>query len=239
MLTDEKISPRKALGILNIRHLLAIVLSIVLALGAVGYIGRMLYQSTQAELELRGEMDVIQSTDRFNAYLIVDKNVLIVAGNAVNQMLVSGASNQKILAYLTEQTESLMNTIAKSFTGLYGWINGEYLDGAGWTPDDDYVATERPWYQTAAAHPHEIVFVDPYVDMQTGNMMMTIAELLDDGESVIALEKPVDEKICVSAGAVFDRRGKMPSFTQLYEIADQCMYESKKIPGSHVTYREC
>ena len=99
MLTDEKISPRKALGILNIRHLLAIVLSIVLALGAVGYIGRMLYQSTQAELELRGEMDVLQSTDRFNAYLIVDKNVLIVAGNAVNQMLVSGASNQKILAY--------------------------------------------------------------------------------------------------------------------------------------------
>ena len=74
-------------------------LSIVLALGAVGYIGRMLYQSTQAELELRGEMDVLQSTDRFNAYLIVDKNVLIVAGNAVNQMLVSGASNQKILAY--------------------------------------------------------------------------------------------------------------------------------------------
>lgn len=188
MLTDEKISPRKALGILNIRHLLAIVLSIVLALGAVGYIGRMPYQSTQAELELRGEMNVLQSTDRFNAYLIVDKNVLIVAGIAVNQMLVSGASNQKILAYLTEQTESLMNTIAKSFTGLYGWINGEYLDGAGWTPDDDYVATERPWYQTAAAHPHEIVFVDPYVDMQTGNMMMTIAELLDDGESVIALD---------------------------------------------------
>ena len=173
---------------LDLKHLATIVLSIVLTVAAITVIGHMLYKSTQEGLELRGEMDVIQASDRFNAYLIVDKNALIMAANEVNWLLLEGKSTGEILDYITEQTQSLSDTLAKSFTGIYGWIRGEYLDGAGWVPDEDYVPTQRPWYTAAAAHPQQIVFVDPYVDQQTGNVMMTIAQLLDDGRSVIALD---------------------------------------------------
>lgn len=170
------------------KHILTIILSITLSFAAISIMGSMLYQATQDELEMRGEIDVIQSSDRFNSYLIVDKNALIVAGNDVNKMLLDGAPTDEILEYLTTQSDNLTSTLAKSFTGLYGWIRNEYLDGAGWVPDDDFVATERPWYQAAITHPQSTVFVDPYVDVQTGNVMMTIARLLDDGESVIALD---------------------------------------------------
>ena len=184
----EKISVRKAFKNLDGKHVLAILLWVVISGAAILFIGQMLYRSTETELELRGEQDVIQSAERFNSYLNETKNALMLAENSVDKMLIEGAPTEKILDYLVEETENLSLKLAKSFTGLYGWIRNEYLDGAGWVPDEDFIVKERPWYKTAIAHPQEIVFVDPYVDLHTGNVMMTIAHVLDDGESVIALD---------------------------------------------------
>lgn len=187
-MSSKKVAYRKVLENIGSRHLIAILISIVLSGVAIFNIGQMLYKSAHNELMLNAEMDVMQSTERFNNYLAADKNALIIAGYSVNNMLMNDAPKKEILRYLTEQTEGLTGAIDKSFTGLYGWVDGEYLDGSGWVPDADYVATERPWYKAAVSDPHEIVFVDPYVDSQTGNVMMTLAELLDDEKSVIALD---------------------------------------------------
>lgn len=184
----ERLSVRKVIDNLDRKHIAGILLWVVLTGAAISFIGQMLYRATQEELRLRGELDVIQSADRFNTYLIADRNALILAENGVNKLLVAGAPTENILNYITEETENLTGSLAKSFTGLYGWIRGEYLDGAGWVPGEDFVPTERPWYKAAAAHPQEIVFVDPYVDLHTDDVMMTIAKMLDDGESVIALD---------------------------------------------------
>ena len=179
---------RNVLRNLDRRHLIAIILSVFLSAAAIGYIGNMLYQSTRAELELRGEIDVIKSAERFDEYLVVDKNALLTAARGVNQMLLAQARTETILGYLVVQSDRMADAVAESFTGLYGWIRMEFLDGAGWVPDADFVATERPWFKAAVASPEEIVFVDPYVDENTGDVMITIAKLLDDGESVIALD---------------------------------------------------
>ena len=73
-------------------------------------------------------------------------------------------------------------------SNLYGWINREYLDGAGWVPDADYVATERPWYTETMESDREITFVRPYLDLQTNTIMMTVSDLMGDGESVLAMD---------------------------------------------------
>ncbi len=187
-MNSRNISFRKIIDNIGLRQILAILLSVLLSGSAIYYIGHTLYDVTRSELMLQGEMDVIESTERFNNYLAVDRNALIITGYTVNNHLVKKASTETILRYMEEQTEGLTGAIDKSFTGLYGYIGGEYLDGSGWVPDEDYVPTERPWYKAAVEKPHEIVFVDPYIDSQTGNMMITLAELLDDGESVIALD---------------------------------------------------
>ena len=54
-------SIREVIRNLDRKYLVTIVLSVVLTIGAIGFVGLMLYRSTQAELELRGGMDVIQS----------------------------------------------------------------------------------------------------------------------------------------------------------------------------------
>jgi class 3 adenylate cyclase len=49
-----------------------------------------------------------------------------------------------------------------SFTDLYGVVRGEFLDGTGWIPPDDYVYQERPWYLAAKEGGRNIENTDPY-----------------------------------------------------------------------------
>lgn len=44
------------------------------------------------------------------------------------------------------------------------------------------------------------------------------------------------EKICVSVGAALCREGKESSFHELYAVADEAMYRSKKISGNSLTF---
>ncbi len=46
-----------------------------------------------------------------------------------------------------------------------------------------------------------------------------------------------DREICVSAGAVFFKKGEKRSFDELYKLADSGVYESKKIGGSALNFR--
>ena len=111
---------RKVLKNLGRRQLTALILSFLLTGAAILFIGYSFYRSTKAELELRGKMDVIQSAERFNAYLSYDRNALIVAGYKVNSLLMKNAPAEDILRYLEAQTEDVTNAIDESFTGLYG-----------------------------------------------------------------------------------------------------------------------
>ena len=78
-------------------------------------------------------------------------------------------------------------------TGLYGFINGKFYSGTRWTPPEGYVATERPWYTNAMKTPGEIAMLDPYVDVQTGNVMLAAGQTLCDGDSVISVDISLDQ----------------------------------------------
>lgn len=72
-------------------------------------------------------------------------------------------------------------------------IKGQYCDGVGWVPDEDYIPTERPWYLKTIVDDSEITFVSPYLDAQTNTIMMTLATRLNDGESVLALDISLEQ----------------------------------------------
>ena len=103
-------------------------------------------------------------------------------------MIAEGKPSSEILDYLSAESLSIKKSIDKDYTGLYGWINGDYLDGDGWMPDPDYVPTQRPWYLETIADDSEITFVRPYLDEQTKTVLTTLARRLSDGVSVIALD---------------------------------------------------
>ena len=94
------INIKNVLKNLGSRHIVTIFISIVLTLGAIGYISDMLYQSVNKDLELRSEMDVIQSSDRFSQYLMLEKSELTLTGYTVNGMLIRKADNKQIQDFM-------------------------------------------------------------------------------------------------------------------------------------------
>lgn len=108
-------------------------------------------------------------------------------------MMKQGSSSDDIHAYLKDVTARMQQQFDKNFTGLYGYINGEYLDGAGWVPPEDYDPTQRSWYKEALAAGGEMVVSDPYVDAQTGEIVISFTQMLSDGKSVISLDVILNE----------------------------------------------
>jgi len=174
------------------RSVAALVLVFLLTIAVTGLGCYQLYRSTKESIHLQGRVNAVQSAKDFDSYLIVRKNTVTLAAHVVDGMMTGGDTNEDILDYITAESESIKVSIDMDYTGIYGWINGEYLDGVGWVPDKDYVPTERPWYTETIADASDeadhITFVSPYLDEQTGTVLTTMAKELSDGESVIALD---------------------------------------------------
>lgn len=125
---------------------------------------------------------------QINNYLDTTKGMLWVTAETVDQMTQHNVPNDSIQHYLVDQTEAQIETFNFDYTGLYGYIGGEYLDGLNWVPDDDYVPTERDWYRQAIAAGGDTIIVPPYVDAQTGQVVITITRMLSNGEDVVAVD---------------------------------------------------
>ncbi len=160
-----------------------------------------IYEEKRSNIIKDGKMTAIQSTDKFNEYLDTGINLVKLSSSTINDMLDKN-TNDEILDYMVGQTTAITNTIFENTTGLYGYINGEYLDGVLWVPDDDYVPTERPWYKKAVANNGEITMVEPYLDAQTGEMILAICKMLDDGKSVVSMDITIDVIQHITEGAV-------------------------------------
>ncbi|MBR2529164.1 MAG: response regulator [Blautia sp.] len=150
--------------------------------------GYRLYRTTKEEIDLQGKVNAVEAAKEFDGYLLVRKSTVLLSGHVVDEMIRQGRPNSEILEYMSAESLSIKKSIDENYTGLYGWINGEYLDGDGWIPDADYVPVERPWYLETMDDSNDITFVRPYLDEQTKTTLTTLARKLSDGKSVIALD---------------------------------------------------
>ena len=183
---------RETLGHIGARSVALALVVLLITAGIATYAGVWLYETEKQILLQKGELNAKESAAEYNRYLLTRVNVVTSVGYTVDSLLASGTDNSRVEQYLTEQTDYIIATIDPESTGLYGWINGEYLDGAGWVPDEDYVATERPWYIETIRSAQDITFVEPYLDLQTNTVMMTVSDKLKDGQSVLAMDVRLD-----------------------------------------------
>ncbi len=193
------------------------------------------YRTTKESICLQGKVNAVQSAKEFDGYLLVRKNTVILAGHVVDEMIRENKPNSEILEYLTAESLSIKKSIDMDYTGLYGWINGEYLDGVGWVPDDDYVPTERPWYLETMADDSEVTFVKPYLDDQTKTVLTTMAKRLSDGVSVIALDvtlsrievitQQIAQQTPGSYGLVLDKGGQVIAHSDDPELGKNYLEE--------------
>ncbi len=170
-----------------------IVVTLALLAGFTVYNFVSFYNNAVGNVEAVGENALAYETEQLTSYLNKGMDVLKVTSISVEYMIDEGKSAKDIERFLVAESQRYMEDIDENFTGIYGWVKGEYIDGIGWVPDADYVAKERDWYVAAEKGKGEAVIVSPYVDEQTHTVMISVSRMLSDGDSVISLDIALNE----------------------------------------------
>ncbi|MDR2528140.1 MAG: response regulator [Synergistaceae bacterium] len=115
--------------------------------------------------------------------------------NTVQGMLREGFPRERVLAYLQSTSVWLrQKTLWKTgFYGVYGYIDGEMLDGIGLGPKEGFIPQARPWFDAAVRNSgKKTVYTEPYEDCRTGQTVLTAVRNLygDSGEyyGIIAID---------------------------------------------------
>ena len=121
-------------------------------------------------------------------HLNTAENVLQITADSVHHMLISGSTPTRIHEFLVEETNNVAEQFGENYHGLYGYIMSKYMDGLNWDPPEDYDPKTRDWYIAAQQNEGEIAVVPPYVDAQTGDMIISVCRMLPDRQNIISLD---------------------------------------------------
>ncbi len=163
---------------------------------------RVIYKVTSENIKYKAEATLLQYSVELEDFLHPALGIMESMSYNVEDMFRTDSSNDEIEKYLIRESANLDDMSDIISNGIYGYINGEYLDGYQWVPEEDYVPTERPWYKAAVSNKGEITYVEPYIDSMTGYRVMTIAKLLSDGKSVICIDVRMNEVQAITESLV-------------------------------------
>ena len=168
--------------------ILPLLITFLLMAVVVVYTSRMIYKISVNNVYEGGSDKVAMTSVQLENYIDTAKSVLRVISDSVDHMMSKDETTQEILLYLTEETNNQKHHFDENYTGIYGFIGGEYLDGMGWVPPEDYDPSARDWYIIAKKARGEVKIAPPYLDAQTGSMVISICRKLSGDRGVVALD---------------------------------------------------
>ncbi|MCR5273584.1 MAG: methyl-accepting chemotaxis protein [Lachnospiraceae bacterium] len=138
------------------------------------------------------------------SWLVKDESVL---DSIETTVCMEGESNDETvvsqLEYITENIEGVgMAYVAFDDSSL--------LNGSKWVPDEGWDPTTRGWYTGAVEKAGEIYYTDPYVDDNTGGIVITICKMITtaDGQTgVIGVDFNVADTFS-KLTALIEEKGK-------------------------------
>lgn len=175
-----------------LKNIIITVLVITFFIGILLMFYFMLYDARREIIIKNGETTSKDSAEKFDDYLSTSEDAIKLTAYTIEGLIDENTPNEEILEYLVVQTVAIKNAVFENTSGMYGYINGEFLDGLRWEPPEGFVATERPWYIKAKEKNGEIAVVEPYIDLQTGTVLITICKMLKDGKSVVSMDITLD-----------------------------------------------
>lgn len=150
------------------------------------------YELAKIDAVSIGEKAIYESSEKLNNFLLQGRNVLTVTAETVEYMMKKGSSISEIEDYLKNESKNYSKKITKSFTGIYGYIDGNYVDGDGWRPEKGYDPKTRDWFRGAWWTLGKTTIIPPYIDAQTGKVIISVSKMLYDW-SVLAMDIQLDD----------------------------------------------
>lgn len=177
----------------KINLVLTLFVTLVLMICVIIYTSRLFYRISVTNIYEAGNDKITGIAANLENYLDTAKSVLWVTADTVDDMIENGDSSDRILEYLTKESKNQEEQFDENYTGIYGYIQGTYLDGIGWEPPEGYEPTERDWYISAKEAKGESTIVAPYVDAQTGSVIISVSKLLKNGLDVLSLDLTMNQ----------------------------------------------
>ncbi len=145
-------------------------------------------RSVMHDMENVGEITSEYGEQAISSYMQTCIEAIDLTCHGVEKLLQDRVPMYDVQKYVEVQSENYTEVIDPNYTGIYGYINGKYIDGSGWNPDAGYDPTSRPWYIDGVAAGGKAKLVDPYMDLQTKKVAMSVSKRLEDGYSVISMD---------------------------------------------------
>jgi signal transduction histidine kinase/CheY-like chemotaxis protein len=125
--------------------------------------------------------------------------VLLNTTLSVQNKLEEGQSPADIQDYITDLTNwlSMPENSVSGLVNIRGYIQGVYIDGRGREPADRYDGLNRPWHLDAYEAGDNIARSEPFSDLQTGNLLISLSKTLKSfwGEEYGVISVVVDISI--------------------------------------------
>lgn len=160
----------------------------IFIIGMVAYSTRLLYDSAVSNVRKTGEDRMHSVTSQLEDYMDTVMSVVWVAADTVDYMAADGSRPEDILRYLKKESNFLPEQFDEDYSSLYGSIMGEFLDGDGWVPPAGYDPKERDWYKAAMQAQGQVAIVPPYVDADTGDVVISVSRMLPNGKDVLSID---------------------------------------------------
>ncbi len=226
---------RKKRGIL-----VPLILVFIFVIAMVGYTSLLIHNVAVSNSSAVIEDRLLNVSSVIDNHLNTAENILHVTADAIQHMLVSGTTPARIQEFLVEETNNVSEQFNENYAGIYGFIMSRYMDGLNWEPPEDYDPRTRDWYILAAENNGDVVFVPPYIDAQTGNMIISVARMLPDRQNVISLDvqlkgvQSIIKDISLNGkgcGFVIDETGFVVAHDDEKKISRRCCSETRYAYG--------
>ncbi len=169
-----------------------VIIILLLMVFMVVYTSTVIYRMMSYNLREAGSDRIRACGLLITNYLDVAEGVLEVTTDSVEYMADEGFSADEIQHYLSNEYQKEKELFDQNTSGIYGVVRGQYMDGPGWVPPADYDPTTREWYRSAIEAGGQIVIVPPYLDMETGDVIITISRKFSGSNDVLALDLKTD-----------------------------------------------
>ncbi|MDR1134394.1 MAG: response regulator [Synergistaceae bacterium] len=172
---------------------------LLMALASYFYVSMVMKR--QIDLHSRSEVRVYQNALR--SLILTHEDALQHVAASVGMAIDRGAGPDELQDILRTWTDTLRNQrdIKDIFVSVYGYLNGNYLDGTNWIPGEFYYPKTAPWMRGAITQ-NGIFHSQPYIDPRTGNAVnavsMVIFDKKGDSRGVLALDyllNPIIEQV--------------------------------------------
>lgn len=148
------------------------------------------YSSLTERAKLKLQVSAVGMAAEVDTYL--DKYAQFLSVSAQSAAITKPADNPR--AY-----ELYLNELVKSYPEVLSMYmstpDNTLMISTLWVPDAGFVPTEREWYKKAAAS-DKAVYLEPYLDVQTGEYVISIAQKVEKNGrlmGVLSLDVTIDE----------------------------------------------